>query len=91
VLATEPALITIELSAQTIRRIVAIDLWYGIVAGAAVISGVMRVIWGAKGAKRSGSRQPRRRHSLETALYLEHKPNISFVSLASTEFTAGFS
>ena len=39
VLATEPALITIEVSAQTIRRIVAIDLWYGIVASAAVISG----------------------------------------------------
>jgi putative membrane protein len=49
VLAAEVALISIELRAQSIERIVAIDLWYGIIAGAVVVFGVMRVIWGAKG------------------------------------------
>ena len=49
VLAAELALISIEVRAQAIRRIVAIDLWYGIIAGAVVVFGVTRVIWGAKG------------------------------------------
>jgi putative membrane protein len=49
VLAAELALINLELRAQSIRRIVAIDLWYGIIAGAVVVFGVIRVIWGAKG------------------------------------------
>jgi putative membrane protein len=49
VLAAEVALISIELRARSIERIVAIDLWYGIIAGAVVAFGVMRVIWGAKG------------------------------------------
>jgi len=49
VLAAELALISVELRAQSIQRIVAIDLWYGIIAGAVVVFGVVRVIWGAKG------------------------------------------
>jgi putative membrane protein len=49
VLAAELALINLELRAQSIRRIVAIDLWYGIIAAAVVVFGVMRLIWGAKG------------------------------------------
>jgi putative membrane protein len=49
VLAAELALISIELRAQSIKRIVAIDLWYGIIAGAVVVFGVSRLIWGAKG------------------------------------------
>ena len=49
VLAAELALINLELRAQSIQRIVAIDLWYGIIAGAVVVFGVIRVIWGAKG------------------------------------------
>jgi putative membrane protein len=48
-LAAELALINLEVRAKTIERIVAIDLWYGIIAGAVVLFGVMRVIWGAKG------------------------------------------
>jgi len=49
VLAAELALMSLELRAQSIQRIVAIDLWYGIIAGAVVVFGVLRVIWGAKG------------------------------------------
>lgn len=49
VLAAELALISVELRAQSIRRIVAVDLWYGIIAGAVVVFGVIRVILGAKG------------------------------------------
>jgi putative membrane protein len=49
VLAAELALMSVALSAQSIRRLAAIDLWYGILAGAVIVFGVMRVIWGAKG------------------------------------------
>lgn len=49
VLAAELALISLDLSAQSIRRLVAIDLWYGILAGLVIAFGAMRVIWGAKG------------------------------------------
>jgi putative membrane protein len=49
VLAAELALMSLELRAQSIQRLVAIDLWYGIIAGAVVVFGVIRVIWGAKG------------------------------------------
>jgi putative membrane protein len=49
VLAAEVALVSVALSAQSIRRLAAIDLWYGILAGAVIVFGVMRVIWGAKG------------------------------------------
>jgi hypothetical protein len=48
--AVELALIGLELRAQSIRRIVAIDLRYGIIAG-----GVMRVIWGATTASSTPS------------------------------------
>ena len=49
VIAAELALISVEISATSIRRLAAIDLWYGILAGAVIVFGVMRVIWGAKG------------------------------------------
>jgi putative membrane protein len=48
-LAAELALISLDLSAQSIRRLATIDLWYGILAGLVIVFGVMRVIWGAKG------------------------------------------
>ena len=49
VLAAELALFSLELKAQSIRRIVAIDQRYGIIAVAVMVFGVDRVIWGAKG------------------------------------------
>jgi putative membrane protein len=49
VVAAELALISVEISATSIRRLAAIDLWYGILAGAVIVFGVCRLIWGAKG------------------------------------------
>jgi putative membrane protein len=49
VLAAELALVNLEVRAQAIPRIVAIDVWYGIIASATVVFGLIRVIWGAKG------------------------------------------
>jgi putative membrane protein len=49
VLAAELALTNGEIGAKTIRRIGAIDVWYGALAGAVIVAGVARVIWGAKG------------------------------------------
>jgi putative membrane protein len=49
VLAAELALISVGLSAQSIRRLATLDLWYGILAGLVIVFGVMRLIWGAKG------------------------------------------
>ncbi|GEM_PF-89411 len=48
-LAAELALISVDLSARSIRRLAAIDIWYGLIAGAVIAFGVMRVVWGAKG------------------------------------------
>ncbi|HLJ71279.1 MAG TPA: DUF2214 family protein [Roseiarcus sp.] len=48
-LAAELALMSVDLSARSIRRLAAIDIWYGIVAAAVILFGVMRVVWGAKG------------------------------------------
>jgi putative membrane protein len=49
VIAAELALMSVDLSAKSIRRVAAIDIWYGALAGAAIVFGVARVIWGAKG------------------------------------------
>jgi putative membrane protein len=49
VIAAELALISVEISATSIRRLAAIDLWYGILAGAVIAFGIARLIWGAKG------------------------------------------
>jgi putative membrane protein len=49
VLAAEIALMSIELTEKSIRRIGRIDVWYGAIAGAVIVFGVARVIWGAKG------------------------------------------
>ena len=49
VIAAEVALTSVEISATSIRRLTAIDLWYGILAGATIVFGVARLVWGAKG------------------------------------------
>ncbi|HLW91892.1 MAG TPA: DUF2214 family protein [Roseiarcus sp.] len=49
VLAAEVALMSVELTGKSMRRLSSIDLWYGLIAGAVIIFGVARVIWGAKG------------------------------------------
>jgi putative membrane protein len=49
IVGAELALIRGELSAGGLRRLASIDLGYGIAAGAIVVIGVCRVIFGAKG------------------------------------------
>jgi putative membrane protein len=48
-LAAELALAAGEIGGATVRRIAAIDMWYGILAAIVIVVGVARVIWGAKG------------------------------------------
>jgi putative membrane protein len=49
VLAAEIALMSVELTAKSMRRISGVDIWYGALAGAVIVFGAARVIWGAKG------------------------------------------
>ncbi|MFN3521255.1 MAG: DUF2214 family protein [Phenylobacterium sp.] len=48
-LATEAALVRPGMPAATLRRVSRIDIHYGAVAGAIILVGVARVIWGVKG------------------------------------------
>jgi putative membrane protein len=50
VLVAELVLVTGDMSAATLRRVQRIDLWYGILAGAVLAIGTLRVFYGAKGA-----------------------------------------
>ncbi len=50
VLAAEWGLVRTGLGAADIRRLVRVDAFYGAFAGAVVIAGISRVIWGAKPA-----------------------------------------
>jgi putative membrane protein len=51
VLAAEWALVRRGMAAADIRRLARVDAAYGAVAGAVIIAGVSRVIWGAKPAE----------------------------------------
>jgi putative membrane protein len=51
VIAAEWALVRRGMAAADIRRLGRVDSAYGVVAGAVVIAGVARVIWGAKPAE----------------------------------------
>jgi putative membrane protein len=49
VIAAEVALLSVRIEAGGVRRLAAVDAWYGALAGLVIVFGVMRVIWGAKG------------------------------------------
>jgi len=49
VLAAELAILTLDIDAKGLGRLVRIDMAYGVLAGIVVLVGVARVIWGAKG------------------------------------------
>ena len=51
ILAAEMVLVRPGISAESVVRVVRIDLFYGILAGLALIAGGLRVIYGAKGAE----------------------------------------
>ena len=51
VIAAEWALVRRGMTAADIRRLGRVDAAYGVVAGAVIIAGVARVIWGAKPAE----------------------------------------
>jgi putative membrane protein len=51
VLAAEWGLVRRGMAAPDIRRLARVDSAYGAVAGAVIIAGVARVIWGAKPAE----------------------------------------
>jgi len=48
-LAAEIALMSVALTEKSVRRLGGVDLWYGALAGAVIVFGVARVLWGAKG------------------------------------------
>jgi putative membrane protein len=49
VLTAEIALMSVALTDKSIRRLGGVDIWYGVLAGAVIVFGVARVVWGAKG------------------------------------------
>ncbi len=50
ILTVEMVLVRPGISAEAVMRVVRIDLFYGILAGLALAAGILRVIYGAKGA-----------------------------------------
>jgi putative membrane protein len=50
ILTAEMVLVRPGITAEAIVRVVRIDLFYGILAGLALVAGVLRVMYGAKGA-----------------------------------------
>jgi putative membrane protein len=48
-LAAEISLMSVALTDKSVRRLGGVDSWYGALAGAVVVFGLARVIWGAKG------------------------------------------
>ena len=53
ILAVEMVLVRPGISAEAVMRVVRIDLFYGILAGLALVAGGLRVFYGAKSARHS--------------------------------------
>lgn len=51
ILAAEMVLVRPGITAESVMRVVRIDLFYGILAGLALVAGGLRVVYGAKGAE----------------------------------------
>lgn len=51
ILAAEMVLVRPGITAESVMRVMRIDLFYGILAGLALVAGGLRVVYGAKGAE----------------------------------------